>query len=96
MVTEQSRRVKKNFRRKKREVKRLRIMYLEDRDDEVFPDKPTALEATFGQQLASPNQTMDNVEAEDASNDSDVGQFQARRSEVSTNNVPTKRARTLR
>jgi len=96
LVTEQSRRVRKNFRRKKREVKRLRIMYLEDRDDEIFPDKPTALEATFGQQLPTPNQTMDNVEAEDASNDSDVGQFQARKSEVSTNNVPTKRARTLR
>ena len=71
-------------------------MYLEDREDEIFPDKPTALEATFGQQLPTPNQTMDNVEAEDPSHDSDVGQFEARRSEVSTNNVPTKRARTLR
>ena len=86
----------KNFRRKKREVKRLRVMYLEDREDEIFPDKPSALEATFGQNLPTPNQTMDNVEAEDASNDSDVGRFQARTPEGSTNNVPTKRARTLR
>ena len=86
----------KNFRRRKREVKRLRMMYLEDREDEIFPDKPSALEATFGQHLPTPNQTMDNVEAEDASNDSDVGRFQARRSEGSTNNAPTKRARTLR
>ena len=79
MVTEQSRRVMKNFRRKKREVKRLRIMHLEDREDEIFPDKPSALEATFGQQLPTPNQTMENVEAEDSPNNSDVGQFQARR-----------------
>ena len=86
----------KNFRRRKREVKRLRMMYLEDREDEIFPDKPSALAATFGQHLPTPNQTMDNVEAEDASNDSDVGRFEARRSEGSTNNVPTKRARTLR
>ena len=35
-------------------------------------------------------------DAEDAPNDSDVGRFQARRPEESTNNVPTKRARTLR
>ena len=90
MVAEQSRRMKKNFRRKKREVKRLRIMYLEDREDEIFPDKPSALEATFGQQIPTPTQTMDNVEAEDTSNDSDAGQFQARRSEGSTSNVPTK------
>ena len=71
-------------------------MYLEDREDEIFPDKPSALEATFGKQLPTQTQTMDNVEAEDTSNDSDAGQFQARRSEGSTSNVPTKRARTLR
>ena len=71
-------------------------MYLEDREDEIFPDKPSALEATFGQQLPTPNQTMENVEAEDSPNNSDVGQFQARRSEGSTCNVPTKRPRTLR
>ena len=86
----------KNFRRRKREVKRLRMMYLEDREDEIFPDKPSALEATFGQHLPTPNQAMDNAVAEDAPNDSDVGRFQARRPEESTNNVPTKRARTLR
>ena len=50
-------------------------MYLEDREDEIFPDKDSALEATFGQHLPSPNQTMDNVEAEDASSYSGVGRF---------------------
>ena len=92
MTNEKSTRLKEDRKRRKREYKQLRVVYLDGRIDKIYQDKNSAVD----HQSSTPQEAMDNTADEGTKSAQESKETQDLNIQGSGSRIPSKKAKNLR